>query len=316
MREILPELRAAGVEDRPALRPGRPRTGLRLRMEQRQLLRAAVHQRTKLAQQQKLWAAAERYEDRFHIKFKWLTHFPAELLHELQRAGQGTAVPEGVVVASVQDKSIESHMQELQEIANEPSLTQAQRDRYYQNLLAIYRKLPESPEVMSKKRDTLCIGVQREGCLLGEAMGWLPKRGDHVLRPHAKRVPFEEGDGKRGLLVGLTQIGPVKRFVRCVIIDGAIASGATVMALIERLSPDIDEFHVYSVHATVEGLRAIVEYAHRLGVRVKITVGHATEGIDDHFYAVVKDHTDRVVIGDLGDTISDLEGHLRAGDAD
>jgi uracil phosphoribosyltransferase len=85
------------------------------------------------------------------------------------------------------------------------------------------------------------------------------------------------------------------------IVDGAIASGSTVMAIIDRLQRIAPEFHIFSVHATYEGVWAISSLAASCGVKVAITVGHATAGLNDHFYAV--DSTGRQQVGDLGDTI-------------
>jgi hypothetical protein len=311
MRESLVDSRVsiAGHDTRAAAGKIRTRLGMDIRIEQRQELRLAPHLRAQQMQQPQMWAAAERYEEKFGIRFTSLTHFPKDLLDELHRPeGDLNEVPRHVIIASQTDPTILEHMRELEEIANERSVTQVQRDRYYEMLLAIYRKLPDRPDVICKRKDVLCVGIQREGRLLAEAMGWLPKRRQRGLRPHAKRVPFEEG-----LLVGLTDIEISTGYSHCVIVDGAIASGATIMALIERLGSVVPDFHVYSVHGTYQGLRGITRYGQKAGVRLGITVGHATVGINSHFYAVVGGDENRLVVGDLGDTISDPEGHLRVG---
>jgi uracil phosphoribosyltransferase len=120
------------------------------------------------------------------------------------------------------------------------------------------------------------------------------------MRPHAKRIPF-----KGGLIVGLTGFQlPQPNNDRCIIVDGAIASGATLMAIIGNLRSVTSTFYIYSVHSAYEGLRAILRYGQSIGVDIQITVGHATVGINKKFYAIDANNPKRVVVGDLGDTIS------------
>jgi hypothetical protein len=47
-----------------------------------------------------------------------------------------------------------------------------------------------------------------------------------------------------------------------------------------------------------------------MGLSVKITVGHATLGLNDKFYAVDQVNTKLVVVGDLGDTINEFDDEL------
>ena len=188
----------------------------------------------------------------------------------------------------------------LTEVANSSPITRKQRVAYYEALTNIYRNLPNDPVEACRDANTLCVGIEREGRMLAEAIGCLPEgRG---LRPHAKRVPFEGG-----LEIGIKGIPELPQYTNCVIIDGAIASGATLIAVMSSLRKAASSFRIYSAHATREGLRAISRYSSLEGLDVDITVGHATSGINDHFYATFPDAPDKVVVGDLGDTISDLK---------
>jgi hypothetical protein len=244
--------------------------------------------------------AAEEYEQRFEIHFATLTYFSKSLLNELHRPeGDPTDVPDNVIVASRSDKTILDDVKALSKVANSgPSITIAQRRHYFAALKRIYSKLPD-PMVYARDEHVLCVGIEREGRILAESMGWLPR--GHNLHPHAKRVPYEEG-----LLVGLNDIAVTQSYAKCIIVDGAIASGATIISTIERLRPLISSFNIYSVHSPFEGLRALPRYASATGVELQIAVGHATTGINSHFYAIDPTDPAKVVVGDLGDTISDL----------
>ena len=245
--------------------------------------------------------AAKKYERRFEIHFATLTYFSKSLLNELHRPERDpTDVPDNVIVASRSDKTILDDVKALSNVANSgPSITIAQRRHYFGALKRIYSKLPSDPMVYARDEHVLCVGIEREGRILAESMGWLPR--GHNLHPHAKRVPYEEG-----LLVGLSDIAVTQSYAKCIIVDGAIASGATIISTIERLRPVISSFNIYSVHSPFEGLRALSRYAAATGIELQIAVGHATTGINSHFYAIDPTDSAKVVVGDLGDTISDL----------
>jgi orotate phosphoribosyltransferase-like protein len=159
--------------------------------------------------------------------------------------------------------------------------------------------LPFQPTLYKDDPDTLFVGIQREGYQLAQSMGCMPE--GHSIAPHAKRIHFEDG-----LLVGLTGISALSSFRRCVLIDGAIATGSTLIAILEQLKSSAGSFYICSAHATVEGIQAILRYAERAGLDLKIVVGHATRGLNDHFYATLPSDPGKLVVGDLGDTISEL----------
>lgn len=244
--------------------------------------------------------AAEEYERRFNIRFDSLTHFSKALLDGLHRP-EPDAPSDTVTIASKLDPTILDDMEILSRVANTKSASMAQREYYFAALKSTYHKLPSRPDEATRDEDTLFVGIEREGRILAQSLGWLPS--SHNLHPDAKRIPFENG-----LLIGLGQLIPSSAYIRCFIIDGAIASGATIITIVEKLRPITSSFNIFSVHATSEGLNAIVNYARSENLDLRVTVGHATTGIDDHFYAINPDDPNKLIVGDLGDTISDLVG--------
>jgi hypothetical protein len=244
--------------------------------------------------------AAKKYEERFHIEFASLTYFSRSLLDELHQPANGlTLAPSRVTIASHADKTILEDIEILSQIANHTQPTIPMRKSYFSALKSIYSKLPARPDEDSRDEHTLCVGIEREGRILAESMHWLPP--SHSLNPHAKRIPYEDG-----LVIGLNEFPLLPPYTSCIIIDGAIASGTTIISVIEKLRSVTSCFYIYSVHSTYEGIRAITRYCLSARLKLKITVGHATSGISNKFYAVDPTSTKRLVVGDLGDTISDL----------
>ena len=247
-----------------------------------------------------LLIAAESYERRFEITFQSFTVFPEGLLHELHRAhGDPDAVPDSVTVASHSDATIVEDIEVLYGVANASSIDRPQREQYFAALKRVYRKLPSSPGVFCLQSDALCVGIERDGRILAESMAWLPP--EHSVHPDMKRIPYQGG-----LAVGVVNPPSPGGCVRCAVVDGAIASGATIITLIEYLRSTISDFFIYSVHSSTEGVRAIARYSQAVGVGATITVGHVTTGINKKFYAIDPDDETKVVVGDLGDTISEL----------
>lgn len=244
--------------------------------------------------------AAQTYERKFGIKFYSLTYFSKELLDELHSTSDGISkLPQNLTIASEGDESILKDIEVLSEIANACNFTITARCRYYESLLSIYGKLPNGLQDKVNQPDSLCIGPEREGRILAGALECLPV--GRSLCPQAKRIPY-----RGGLLIGLDEINEQRQFNKAVIIDGAIASGATIMAIIEKLRRAIRSFHIYSVHGTYEGLRALNRYCQHHDLNIRITVGHATDGLNAKFYATTPESDKRLVVGDLGDTISEM----------
>src|SRR5205814_5394949 len=131
----------------------------------------------------------DAYEKRFGIRFATLTYFSKKLLDELHKAdGDPTEALGNVTIASHKDKTILDDIRILSQIANSTSITITQRQRYLSALKHVYGKLPARPDEASRDKRTLCIGIEREGRILAQTMGWLP--AGHNLHPHAKRIPY------------------------------------------------------------------------------------------------------------------------------
>jgi hypothetical protein len=244
--------------------------------------------------------AAKKYESRFKVRFDSLTYFSEDILSRLHNPETDiTSVPNNVMIASHSDPSILNDMEILSNVANSSSITTQQRESYFAALKNIYGKLPSRPDEATQDESKLFVGIEREGRILAQSLGWLP--GSHNVHPDAKRVPFHSG-----LLIGLGQFATLREYDTYFIIDGAIASGATIISVIEKLHHGISSFNIYSVHSTYQGLHAITRYGRSEGLDLRITVGHATAGISKQFYAI--DATNKLIVGDLGDTISDLVG--------
>lgn len=263
-----------------------------------EMLRPVTYARAEAPEE--MQTAAEEFERTFNIEFETLHFFPEFLLRKLHHIeGAGTGLPPEIEITSEKDQTITQDIQVLSNIVNNMPVDPTQRARYFETLKAIYRKLHSSPDEFKQDRSMLFIGIEREGRILARDLEWLPL--EHHANPHAKRIRYEGG-----LLVGVTKIENLEAYSKCLIIDGAIASGATIISVIEKVRPLISSYKVYSVHSTYEGLHAISRYCASTGLDIKVTVGHATQGLNNKFYAVEGLNTKLLVVGDLGDTISDL----------
>lgn len=243
--------------------------------------------------------AAKSYETKFGIQFSSITYFEEELLSILHQRGAPEEIERSVTIGSNQNIEILKEIRILTNVANTPNISSVHRAQYRSALESVYRMLPNQPDHILDRQGVLCVGIEREGRILAESMGWMSR--PDAIRPEAKRIPY-----KHGLLVGVSAIPPLGKYSECVIIDGAIASGATLVAVMVELSKATSVFHIFSVHSTAEGLRAILRCAATAGLTVNINVGCVSDGINDHFYAIDPgDPTgNRVMVGDLGDTIS------------
>ncbi|MFC9975606.1 hypothetical protein ACFVH6_32420 [Spirillospora sp. NPDC127200] len=247
-------------------------------------------------------AAAEPYLTRFGTRFATLVHFDRALLAELQQAPDG-ALPPGLRMASDEVPGVVADMDEITEIANLRAPTLRQRAAYRDALLRIYRSLPVDAEPFLTDPRTLCVAPEREGRQLAAELGWLPP-GRHAT-PSAKRIPF---DG--GLLVGLSAAPLADAPDRCLLIDGVVASGATLMAVLTLLRGPVSQVTLLTAHSTAAGMWALHRYAAALGIDCALVAGHVSGTLNDHFYATAEGAPGRMVLGDVGDTISDLPAGL------
>lgn len=244
-------------------------------------------------------AAAEKYERRFDCKFSTLTRFPDKFLKDLHaNLGRDEANIQNhsfrANVASMFDESIIEEIGKMTLIANRYNVTRAQNVEYFETVLNIYGRLRGGMEYLTTLDDTLCIGPEREGAIIAQTLSCLP--AGRSSRPIAKRIPDESG-----LIVGLALENIRARYDRCVIIDGAIASGSTLIAIMQRLTSSISEFHVFSAHATASSLRALSRYAQAMQIILFVNVGHVSGTLNEKRYALHTDGT--LVIGDIGDLI-------------
>lgn len=245
-------------------------------------------------------SAARKLEEQFSIEFDSLTHFPSNTLAVLeQELPESADIARHVTVASHSDPEVLPLIETLTGVANAPSISTDRRAKYWDTLLAIYGRLSFQPSVCKSDSECLFVGIRREGFRLAKALGYMPE--GHSIAPHAKRIPLPDG-----LLVGLSGIPKVPPYRRCVVVDGAIASGATLIAILERLQSSVRSFQICSAHATMQGLRAILHYGEMAGLHIDIAVGHVTSGLNSHYYATLPGAPDKLVVGDLGDTIGEI----------
>lgn len=239
-----------------------------------------------------------KFEDRFHLRFETFTYFRSIALKKLHSSSAAVEnlLRDSATLDHPSYAAIKVELGVLTRVANLQRITTSDRTAYFEALRSIYQKLPTSPTEHRQDGSVLFVGVEREGRILAQVLRCLPE--GHFITPHAKRIPH-----KKGLLVGINGLNVTRLYQRCTIIDGAIASGATIITMMHGLKDVVRAFHIFSAHATLEGLRGILRYALSQDLTVCFTVGHITSGIDDHFYAVLPDDPARLVVGDLGDTI-------------
>jgi hypothetical protein len=239
-------------------------------------------------------AVAAAYERRFDTRFHAYVFFDADLLAALHAPGP---LPGAAVLASATDPQVVRCMETITAIANTAEQSRQDRAQYLLALDEILARLSESP-VAAAVRSALVIAPQREGRILAERRGCL-RTPVETWTPQAKRMPV---DG--GLLVGFD--GPPARRTagRVTAVDGVVASGVTLMAALQLATAPGAVVDLFTCHATAAGARALDRYAGRLGVDLTQRIGHVSGRLNDHLYAVDPDHADRLVLGDIGDTIS------------
>lgn len=242
-----------------------------------------------------LLEAASAYEQRFGICFDTFVFFGADLLADLHTEGP---LPPETVQVSAADEQMAASMETITQVANLPQQTDRDRTRYLQALEDIYDRLAASPVDAAQAAD-LVIAPQREGYILAERLGCLPAKASWV--PQAKRIAV-----RGGLMVGF-DIHPAQPVAgRVAVIDGVIASGATLMAALQLAVAPGAGVEVFTCHSTAAGALGLARYATRLGQQLTLHVGHVSGRLNDRFYAVDPADPGRLVLGDVGDTISDV----------
>jgi uracil phosphoribosyltransferase len=137
--------------------------------------------------------------------------------------------------------------------------------------------------------------------LLARELGWL---SSDAFTPHMKRIPMHDN-----LAIGVEFL-PTRseRGHCCRIVDGAIASGATVITLMEMFSSLAGKFEIYTVHCTEESVNALTRYGRLLHRDVIIFAGFVGGVLNSKFYAVEADNPSILLVGDVGDTIAPIMG--------
>jgi len=242
-----------------------------------------------------VYEAVKPYESKFGLRFSRFYVFSKSLFTEIHSPCAQAGEKSRLVVASDYDRKLLEIFSVLTEIANSITITPEMQKIYFDALVAIYHRLPRKP---NNGPGVLTISPEREGKVLAQRMGWF---AGSALDPNLKRIPY-----KSGLVVGINGLDIQQSFEECCIIDGAIASGATLITIMHSLKDFVRSFHIYSVHAAVQGLNALFHTANYLNVDLSITVGHTTDGLNYKYYATVKEQSNLVQVGDLGDIIAPL----------
>lgn len=238
---------------------------------------------------------ASPYEQQFGIAFSRFFLASGDALARLHGKRDPPLLEGRLVIASETNPNILQDLQRLRQIANQTQQSREDRLHYLSSLMAIYQHLPTAP--IRATKDKIVVAPQREGRWLAERLGWLDS--ERSFTPNAKRIHWDSG-----LIVGLDDLNLSGHCLSAAIIDGAIASGSTVMGLLAALSVTIDRFEVYSVHAALEGIFAILRFAQSIDRQIQITVGCVTEGLNSAYYAVDRSEASVLQVGDLGDTIA------------
>lgn len=243
-----------------------------------------------------LLEAATVYERRFETTFDTFVFFDTALLTNLHAEGP---LPETIVQASATDPTVADHVDALTRVANLDTQSADDQTRYLHTLEAIYSRLAASPVAACREAD-LVIAPQREGRILAERLGCLPGEAP-VWAPQAKRIAV-----RGGLLVGFDSRPPSTVDGRVVVIDGVVASGVTLMAALHLAAAPGARIDIFTSHSTAAGALALGRYADRLMHSTMVHVGHVSGVLNDRFYAVDPADPGRMVLGDVGDTISGI----------
>lgn len=245
-------------------------------------------------------SALAKYEKDFHTHFSHFCFFPEILLKELHQSSILQAERGRVRIASKRVPELARYFKLFKGVANLVEPNQELRESYFADLCDVYRSLDQTPERHLENSGAVFVAPARAGQFLAMAMQWTPE--GRWFHPEMKRILH-----KKGMLVGMSRIrvGAHLDVERMELIDGAIASGATLMTLMEFFAARCRIFDIYCVHAAEEGIAALSEYAKRKKLEVTIFAGHCTSGLNEKYYAIDSSRK-RQIVGDLGDTISGL----------
>jgi hypothetical protein len=243
---------------------------------------------------ERLRASVEACAERFNTEFTTVYEFSRIVLEEAtSRARQSF---DNVHLPSKPWSTIDLNIATISRLANSSTgLSLEDRNAYLAAILQIYSFLDVKTAASNA---ALIIAPKREGTIIAQRLG-LMNGPAQLLTPEAKRIHCHDG-----LLVGL-QCPAIVRHGNCVVVDGAIASGATISALMHHLHSQVDAFFVYCAHATAQGLALLVQAGEKLGKPIEIHAGMVSGTLDEHFYARNDNSQNSpLVLGDIGDTIA------------
>ncbi|MGA4845756.1 phosphoribosyltransferase [Streptomyces sp. G5(2025)] len=232
-------------------------------------------------------------ERAYGTHFSHLVRFTTSELSELHAPGP---LPPNVRVASDTEPAVAERMETITTVANLPHQRPADREHYFQALIDLYGMLPLRVADHTNRPGTEIVAPEREGRILAETLGC--RSSDRYWTPQAKRVHVDQG-----LLVGVDDRLP-HQARRMVLIDGVVATGVTLMAMLRltvRAGAVVD---VFTCHSTRQGALALTRCAERLGITLNLHIGHVSGTLNEKYYAVDPDAGDRLILGDVGDTIS------------
>lgn len=234
----------------------------------------------------------EKYERKYDSRFSHLLHFDSRVLKSLHCPGE---LPSNVRVTSSERPGVIERMAVVTAVANLPEQQEADRNRCLRALLDIYGMLPVQATDGASAPGTTVIAPEREGRILAELLDVMPRRQGWT--PQVKRMPAASG-----LLVGVDHRLPA-RTDRLVIVDGVVASGVTLMALMHLAVRPGTVADIFTCHATAEGALALARYAEQLKVSLTLHVGHVSGILNEKFYTVDPGDQTTLLLGDIGDTI-------------
>lgn len=238
------------------------------------------------------------------VRFLYVTYFPeAAIIQFNMSIAIDDLLTSGVRIASFHIPDVSFCMREMARVANCYDISEADRHSYIQALFTIYSL------ILPKRFDephTLIIAPQREGAIIAERFGFL--NGSYAsVAPTFKRIV-----SKKGLLIGHDLISSeVRPFSHVKIIDGAISSGSTIMAIILGLKDTLSSVQVYTAHACPLGLGNILALAKALNIPCTISAGDVSGELNPNYRAVKPNNPQQSVVGDIGDMICPIKDRIR-----
>jgi hypothetical protein len=239
--------------------------------------------------------SAIEIERRFGVSFQIFANFDHRWLKQIYSSDSENRIHDAVSQGVLHLKGDASQLNKLETIANRTSLTQRERQEYLATFLSLLSDMPFE----ASSANLLAVAPAREGMLLAQNLGW---SAGNLFSPHIKRITRYPD-----LAIGVEHLPrALSSAQRCRIIDGAIASGATVLTIMEIYSNVVEAFDIFTVHCTPDAMSALLNYARLLRKNITIYAAFVSGRLNDHFYAVSDNNPYSLLVGDVGDIISPL----------